>query len=202
MVGHDGAGVGRGVQEPQQQTLAARHLRVVPDGRAGEPAGRQARHERERLRGGERAPPGDLPCLREAVVAVAREQVVDEKHGRERRPAARGVPRARDQEAQRRDELRSDREQSAPLERRLAQPKDVEPLQVAQPAVDRLQAVPGSAGAEVLALHQRDREPALRGVPRHGGAVDAAPDDDDVPFPRCERREIALHARPAASPFE
>ena len=89
------------------------------------------------------------------------------------------------------------------LARGLAQAAKVELLQVAHAAVDRLEAVPGRAGAEVLALDEGHRQASLRGVPGHRGPVDAAADHRDVPLARGEGGEVALHPRdPVSVPLE
>ena len=77
------------------------------------------------------------------------------------------------------------------LARRLTQAGDVEPLEVAQAAVDRLQAVPGGAAAEVVRLQQGHAESARGRFPGRGRAVDAAPDDHDVMRTAAQGVEVA-----------
>ena len=58
--------------------------------------------------------------------------------------------------------------------------RDVERLEIAQPAVDRPEMIEGAAAAEIGALDERDGEAALRRVVRDRQAVDAAADDEHV----------------------
>jgi hypothetical protein len=95
------------------------------------------------------------------------------------------------EEAERPDQGGGDREQSAPLAGRLAQGGKVQPLQVAQPAVDRLQAVPGGAPPEIGRLHEAHREPPRGRLPGRGRAVDAAADDHEVVPAGGEEGEVA-----------
>ena len=171
-------------------------------GPAGEPAGGEAgqrarapRARRASGRGARRS--AGRPRLRSQ-----RQQVVQDEAQRERLPAPRAVAVGGHQERQRRTSCGRDAEQRAPLAHRLAQARHVEPLEVAQAAVDRLQAVPG--GARRRSPRARRARPRARAAPRprprrrrrcrrRSRATSLA---------RCERGEFALHARPAASPFE
>ena len=165
---------------------------------AGRPGTRRSASAAERVR-----PSGMLSLGGQVPVAVARQQVV-QRSGRARAPrdraavAVEGTTKRSGSHQLRRDRAAASRRSRA--DSRSAATSSA--LQVAHAAVDRLQAVPGNAGAEVLALDERHREPALRGVPGHGGAVDPAADHDHVPLARRERREIAFHARAAVPPFE
>ena len=67
------------------------------------------------------------------------------------------------------------------------------PLQVPQAAVDRLQAVPGGAGAEVVRLDEGHPEARAGRVPGRGRAVDAAADHEQVVLDA--RREPRRRAR-------
>ena len=82
----------------------------------------------------------------------------------------------------------------APLAHRLARAREVERLQVAQPAVDRAQVVERGAAAEVVALDERDRQAALRRVVGDRQAVDAAADDEHVEGAAGQAVEVADHA--------
>ena len=73
-------------------------------------------------------------------------------------------------------EVRADAlEQQAALAQRLAHEVEVALLEVAQAAVDELARPARGAGGEVGGLHERDGEPAGRGVERGAGAVDPPP---------------------------
>ena len=97
------------------------------------------------------------------------------------RPSA--VERRHD-ERQRLDEMRGELDHQPALEQRLADEPEVEVLQVPQAAVDELRGPAARPRREVRLLDERDAVPAGRGVERHAGAGDPAPNDHDVePFP-------------------
>ncbi len=100
----------------------------------------------------------------------------------------------RHRERQRRDPARSDARERAPLANRLAHAAKIGRLQVAQPAVDGLEMIERRGGAEIAAIDQRDRQPALRGVVGDRQAVDAAAHHEHVEFAFGEAREISNQA--------
>ena len=106
------------------------------------------------------------------------------RRGRRRRRsrrAARPAEVERQQEGQRRDQVRRDGlHQPGPLRQRLVDQREGELLQVAQAAVDQLAGPAGGAGREVAGLEQRHRQPAAGRVQRGTGAGDPAADDQDV----------------------
>jgi hypothetical protein len=65
-------------------------------------------------------------------------------------------------------------------------------LEIADAAVDGLEAVEGCARAEVVPLDESDGEAAKRSVPRDGGAVDSASDDREVELARGERPDVSF----------
>src|SRR5438105_1814512 len=76
----------------------------------------------------------------------------------------------------------------------VAQGVEVEPRQMAQAAVDRLEAVPGAAAAEVAGLDEGDGKAPRGRFPRGGGADDASAQDQDVEVTALERPDVPLHA--------
>src|SRR5262249_19580426 len=82
----------------------------------------------------------------------------------------------------------------------LAGAREVERLQIAQPAVDGAEVIERSAAAEVVSLHQRDRESPLCAVVGDRQAADTAADDENVEGSCCEPVEVALHGRELAAP--
>ena len=130
-----------------------------------------------------------------AFVTTRANQRIDCQGGPHGEGILRQRGRGRHDERQRRDKARRDAGEGAPLANRLAHPGDVGGLQIAQPAVDGLEMIEGGRGAEVAALDQRHRQPALRGVVRGREAIDAAADDEQVEFGGGQAREISIHAR-------
>ncbi len=193
VVRHECPRVRGGPDEPESEPLAARHLRVVPESTSRQVVPRQARDEKERLRPRQHAAPWDPLLFREPLVPIGAQQVVQgQARAQDGAALLPEAPRGHE-ESQRPDERRSDAKERPPLAHGLAQAREVSVRQVPEPAVDRLEAVPGHAGPEVVALHEGDAEAALRRVPGRGRAVDAAPDHEEVVLARGEGREVALH---------
>src|SRR5690606_23508162 len=94
--------------------------------------------------------------------------------------------------------MRRDAHQRTPLAHRLADARHVELLEVAQPAVDNLQAVGRSRRPEVFLLDERHLQPSQSSLPGQRCPVDTAPDDENVVFFICHRVQIALHAASCA----
>ena len=171
----------RFTQEGQGQTLAALHLCVVPEraARRGRPrAGRELApasrsgpagvRRREPLRGGK------------AAVAVEAQQVVQDQAQAEGFATLGPVAIGRHQEGQRPNEGGGHPQQGPSLAHGLAVVGQVEALQVPQAAVDRLEAVPGRARAEVHGFDEGHLQAAARGLVGGGDAVDAAAHHEQV----------------------
>ena len=163
------------MQQGEDEALAAVDLRIPPAD-APPAAVAQAGHEPRRL---PRAEDGGA-AGRRGGGHVAREEAGRGHAQGEGRPAMHPPARGQGQETQRADESGGDGHERPPLARRLAQSRDVEPLQVAQAAVDRLQAVPGGAGAEIVGFQEADAEAARGRLPGRGRPVDPSSHDDDV----------------------
>ena len=89
--------------------------------------------------------------------------------------------------------VRRDGRDDAPLDDRFARARQVERLQIAQPAVNRAEMIERRPAAEIGAIDERHREPALGGVVGDGEAVDAAADDEDVERTADELVQVTLH---------
>jgi hypothetical protein len=99
----------------------------------------------------------------------------------------------RHDERQGTDQMRQNARQRAPLADEQPHLREVERLQRAQSAVQRLEVVEGGGRAEIAFVDDGDRQPALRGVPRRGDAVEAGADDNHVEFRVRQTAEVALH---------
>ena len=78
------------------------------------------------------------------------------------------------------DEVRGERDHQLALEQRLAHERQIEVLQVAQPAVHQLAGATGRPGGKVGALDERHAESARSGVERHPRAGDATADHHEI----------------------
>ena len=203
VVGDSGPGVRRGVHERRRAAARCSPPARRARARRRQAARRQARHQarapRRRRACGQRG-----SAARRAGRGCGRASAGRSGAGRARAPrgrSARGPYRGR-RKGSGSTSSGAIRSSVAPLARGLAQAADVGRCRWRMPAVDRLQAVPGGAGAEVLALDERHGEPALRGVPGHGGAVDPAADHDAGPTraPRAPRGRASRAGR--RPPFE
>src|SRR5262245_20023917 len=76
---------------------------------------------------------------------------------------------------------------------RLARHRNVERLQIPEPAVDRAEMVEGGAASEVVALDERHRQAALGCVAGDRETVDAAAHDENVERGMREAIDIAVH---------
>ena len=113
-------------------------------------------------------------------VAEERERVV-EREPRAQRPAREPLPGVeRPGEAQRADEVRREREERAPLAARLEDEVQVAVLEVAHAAVHQPARARAGAARPVVALDERDPEPAHRRVARHPRPGDPAPHHEHV----------------------
>ena len=179
--------------ERERHAIAVEHLAVKPGDATG-----HARRIGERIEGevgvaseDPRAP--EVQMRREPLVAVPRQGVVGaEVRGVGEPVAGEGAERRR-HERQRPHEVWRDPHQGPPLADVLAQLADPQPLQAADAAVQRLGVVERGAAAEIAAIDQRDPQPAQRGIPGDGGAVDPGADHDHVER-LAQSLEVALHA--------
>ena len=130
---------------------------------------------------------------RKAVAAAGAQQVGGQQRGRHRLPSVEAVAVEREQEGQRPHQLGGDAQERRSLARPFTQAGEIGALQMAQAAVDRLQAVPGSAGAEVARFDQRHGQSPLGRVPGRRGSVDAPADHEQVVLPAREPSEVPLH---------
>src|SRR5262249_55123301 len=94
---------------------------------------------------------------------------------------------------QRLDRMRRDARKRAPLADRFPRAPEVERLQIPQAAVDRTEMIERRAAAEVVALDQRDRQPAVRRVVRDRQAVHTAADDEHVERAAGQPIDVANH---------
>jgi hypothetical protein len=85
--------------------------------------------------------------------------------------------------------------EGAPLSDRFPCTRDVGVLKISEAAVNRAQMVEAAAAAEVVALDQRNREPARRGVARDRKTVDAAADHEHIEGSAGELLYIPKHRR-------
>ena len=129
-----------------------------------------------------------------AIAVVANQSIQDEPGAHGRHPSGDGSIE-RQRKGQRPDSVRRNGRDDASFDDRFARAGDIEPLQVAQAAVDRPEVVEGRAAPEVGALDERHRQAALRGVVGDGQAVDAAADDKDVEGTTCELVKVSPHCR-------
>ncbi len=98
-----------------------------------------------------------------------------------------------DRELLGRDELRSDAGPCAAFADRLAEARQIRRLQIPQAAVQSTVVMKGGRAGEVVALDERDVQPAGRRVPGRHQPVDPPSDDEHVESPGGERIEITNH---------
>src|SRR5690606_19143850 len=103
------------------------------------------------------------------------------------------VPLRRYDELERTHQVRGDGQPYPPLVDRLANPAEIQVLQVANPAVDDLQGIVRRARTEIRLFDERHRQAAQRRVTSYTGAVDPAANDQDIEAAIRERVEVALH---------
>ncbi len=185
--------VGRCAHEGHREPLAARDLRIGPESSAGQSPGRNAGKQGQDPRWREAASRRDPTVRRQSMVAAEAHEVVDPEAQGQRLPALRAVAVGRHDEGQGADDLGRDLEERGTLPDRFAHASHVEGLEISQAAVDRLEAVPGGPGAEVLGLDERRGETALGGIPGRRRAVDPSAHDQHVELPRRERAQVPLH---------
>src|SRR5262245_28709085 len=133
--------------------------------------------------------------VRDTVVSVPAHETIQEKPGSHRKGSLGQGRCERQDETEELNSWRCDSCNGTPFVHRLARAREVERLQIAQPAVDGAEVVERSAAAEVVPLDERDRETPLGGVVGDRQAADTAADDENVEGSCCEPVEIALHGR-------
>src|SRR2546428_7014613 len=137
-----------------------------------------------------RAPPrawqrGQGAAPRQAL--VEREQVVKLHAQPELQRIEEGRPVQREKERQRKDEMRSDAQEDLALAHVASDEREVEELEIAQPAVDQPGRPGSGAGAEVGLLDDRDGEPAKGRVARDARPDDPAAYDEEIDGTAAER---------------
>ena len=174
------AGLQRTERDRPVQPVGVTHLVVVPDRAAGQSAlgdaGKETTCGRRRLETRRR----QVEFRRHVAIAVTADQVV----GRESR--ADGPSRSLretvgpDEEGQRAHEVRRDPCPGAALVDLLARLPELRAFDRPQAAVNRALMIERQAGAEVRAIHERDRQPAQGRVVCREEAMNPAPDDQQV----------------------
>ena len=131
----------------------------------------------------------------ETLVAIESDQRVKGERGAQGQGIARQGIRRGHHERQGSDVPRRHAGKRAPLANGFAHAAEIGRLQISQAAVDRLEVIERRRRAEISALDERHRQPALRGVVRDREAVDAAADDEQIEVARGQPREISYQAR-------
>ena len=182
-----------GERETEGEAIGLDRHVVVPDGggrqalaaEAGKSLrGVVARHEMSR-----RQP----QRVGNVTVPIERDESIQQKAGAHGHLAGDERSIERQDEGQRPNRLRRDSRERGALPHRFPRAPDVERLQIPETAVDRPEMIEGRAGAKIVLLDERHRQPALRRVVRDRQPVDAAADDEDVERARGEAIEIADH---------
>ncbi len=89
--------------------------------------------------------------------------------------------------------MRGDAQEVGALANRLAHAPQLGPLQVPNPPVDDLEAVGGRRGAEIRLFDQGHGEAPQRGVPGGEGALNTAPDHEQVEPSVAQYCEVPFH---------
>src|SRR5688572_25579924 len=166
-----GTGLDRGLHERQHQPRRAVHLAVVEDGGAREVPIVELRVQVEQFRAAEQARERDpARAVRDAGITVEREEVVEVHAGAEKRLALAAAAIDRNDDRQRGDEVGCDAQQRASFPARGAQSRNIQVLEIANPAVNDLETLGGGAAAEIVALDQHRAQAAQRRVPQGGRA--------------------------------
>ncbi len=128
-----------------------------------------------------------MPAMRRVASAMPafrpdREQVVDVHAGGQERLALTAVPVGGNQDRQRRDQMRGDAQHRGALGARGAQAANIGVLQVADAAVNHLEAFGRGAAREIPLFDQGDAQAAQGRVPGGGGAERPAAHHQHVEF--------------------
>ena len=191
LIGGDGEG--------ERQAIGFDEHVVVPDRRARRMPAGGGWEALDRRRSREHATAWQATIGLHAAVAVEGHQAIEGEAEPHRRLAAGERARERKHEGQRTNGVRRDPRDRPALAHRFPRAAHIECLQVPQPAVDRAEMVERRAAAEIVALDERDREPALRRVVRDRQPINAAADDQHVEGAGREPIEIARHCRNPSS---
>ncbi len=128
-----------------------------------------------------------------ACISAERQQIVDIHAGGQECLALAAVPVGRNQDGERRDQMRRDAQHRGALGTGGAQPADIGVLQIADAAVNHLEAFGRGAAREIPLFDQRDAQAAQGCVPGGGGAERPAADDQQIELCCGECLEVALH---------
>ena len=109
-------------------------------------------------------------------------ELVQEQSCAELESSDAGPPINRPGERERFDQVRGDSQQSLSLTNRLAHQMKLPVLEISDSAVYQARGTPRRTAREIVALDQRDSQPAHRCVPRDSAAGDPAPDHQQVEF--------------------
>ena len=195
VVGHHGPGAGRRLDHADHQPFGVQRQPVVPLRRARDRRVRERRQDPEAFAARKGRAVGDFPRRIEMPVAVAAQDVVRQHSESHHRPAFQGQPARRHDARHGRDQVRSRPQQDAPLADGFQHARQIRLLQVAQAAMDDLQAVGRSARAKIRLFDQRRPQAARRRFARQRRAIDAAADDQHVVGHRPQVVQFAFHAR-------
>ena len=177
------AGIDRGEQEGQRHAIGADHLVVVPDGAPGHAVRRDDRVQPQRFLAGHDASVRQVRArIRQPLVAIACDGVVDGQCEAHQQRTAPGVPRGRHDERHGPDQVRQDPRQRAPLADEQPHLPEIHGLQRTQAAMQGLEVVERRGRAEVVLVDDGDRQAPLRGIPCRRDAIEAGADDDHVEF--------------------
>src|SRR5216110_1849345 len=179
MVQDEGSVRGRIDQVLDHEPLDERDLRVIEP-----PCPYQSVGLERRLRGKRRGAVKVLP-LRQAL--VEREQVVELHAQSELQLIEEGRPVERQEEREGKHEVRRDTQEDLALAHVAAHQREVEELEVAEPAVDQPRRPGCGAGAEVRLFDEGNLEPAKGGVARDARPDDPAADDKKIDGAAAER---------------
>ena len=201
VIGGDGSAAHGGLDEGEHEARRVVHLPVLEYRAAGEGALLELGKEIEGFGAGEELRAGDAArFIGDARISAQREQVVDVHPGGQECLALTAVSVGRNQDRQRGDQMRGDAQHRGALGTRGAQPPDIGVLQIADAAMDHLEALGRGAAREIPLLDQRDPQAAQRRVPRRGGAERPAADDEHVELRARECLEMALHVAGSSAP--
>src|SRR5437773_6125418 len=111
---------------------------------------------------------------------VSRERGVEGKTRANQETRSSLAPVVRNQERKGADEFGRQAKKDGPLAQRLAHEPELAGFEITDAAVDQLGGAAARPGSEVAPLEQEHPEPAHRRVARHGCALDAASNDEEI----------------------